>query len=122
MNQKEERKTVVGRSGTQKIRSKSTSEFWEQVTAENAPASAFLVFCLQKLGAKTPNVCYVSRKNGPKKPSRPKRAEGGQASACRQTKGIFCESRIFGVIPRYVRTNITVSPGGLIALIAQTSV
>ena len=28
-----------------KIRSKSTSEFCEQVTAENAPASAFLVFC-----------------------------------------------------------------------------
>ena len=32
-------------NGTQKIRSKSTSEFWEQETAENAPASAFLVFC-----------------------------------------------------------------------------
>ena len=32
-------------NGWQKIRSKSTSEFWEQVTAENAPASAFLVFC-----------------------------------------------------------------------------
>ena len=47
------------------------------------------------------------------KPSRPKRAAGGQASACRQTKGIFCESRIFGVIPGYVRTNITVSSGGL---------
>ena len=118
----EERKTVVGRSGTQKIRSKSTSEFWEQVTAENAPASAILAFCLQKLGAETPNVCYVSRKNDTKKPSRPKRAEGGQASACRQTKGIFCESRIFEVIPRYVRTNITVSPGGLIDMFAQTSV
>ena len=44
---KQKRKTVVGRNGTQKIRSKSTSEFWEQVTAENAPASAFLVLNLR---------------------------------------------------------------------------
>ena len=34
-------------NGTQKIRSKSTSEFWGQETAENAPASAFLVLNLR---------------------------------------------------------------------------
>jgi len=59
--QKEERNRCEQR---QKIRSKSTSEFWEQVTAENAPASAILVFCFQKLGAKSPKVCYNRRKGG----------------------------------------------------------
>ena len=49
-SEKEERKRTKERRKNRcdhslKIRSKSTSEFWEQVTAENAPASAFLVFC-----------------------------------------------------------------------------
>ena len=50
--------------GTQKIRSKSTSEFWGQVTAENAPASAFLVLNLRITDEKARKVCYVSRKSG----------------------------------------------------------
>jgi hypothetical protein len=67
MNQKEERKTVVGRSGTQKTRShKQASGFRNAVSPENAPASAFLAFCSQKLGAKSPNACDVRRKSGPK--------------------------------------------------------
>ena len=67
MNQKEERKTVVGRRGTQKTRSQDSARgFRDTVSPENAPASAFLASCLQKLGAKSPNVCNVRRKSGPK--------------------------------------------------------
>ena len=51
-------------NGTQKIRSKSTSEFWEQETAEKAPASAFLVLNLRITDEKARKVCYVSRKSG----------------------------------------------------------
>ena len=43
-------------NGTQKIRSKSTSEFWEQETAEKAPASAFLVLSL-RITDETPRKC-----------------------------------------------------------------
>ena len=71
-------------------------------------------FKFENNGWKSPKSLLCLQKKWSEKPSRPKRAEGGQASACRQTKGIFCESRIFGVIPGYVRTNITVSSGGLI--------
>jgi len=67
MNQKEERKTVVGRSGTQKTRSQDSARgFRDTVSPENAPASAFLASCLQKLGAKSSDVYYVCRKCGPK--------------------------------------------------------
>ena len=59
---------MVGQDGTLKTRShKQASGVRNAVSPENAPASAFLVFCLQKLFAKSPNVCYVCRKNGPKK-------------------------------------------------------
>ena len=57
-----ERPWEVG-NGTQKIRSKSTSEFWEQETAENAPASAFLVLNFRITDEKARKVCYVCIKN-----------------------------------------------------------
>ena len=63
-------------NGTQKIRSKSTSEFWEQETAEKAPASAFLVLNLRITDEKARKYAMLAEKWS-KKPSRPKRAEGG---------------------------------------------
>ena len=60
-SEKEERKRTKERRKSRcdhslKIRSKSTSEFWEQVTAENAPASAFLVLNL-RITDETPRKC-----------------------------------------------------------------
>ena len=60
-SEKEERKRTKERRKNRcdhslKIRSKSTSEFWEQVTAENAPASAFLVLNL-RITDETPRKC-----------------------------------------------------------------
>ena len=61
ISEKEERKRTKERRKNRcdhslKIRSKSTSEFWEQVTAENAPASAFLVLNL-RITDETPRKC-----------------------------------------------------------------
>jgi len=66
-------------------------------------------FLFAKIRCQKSECMRCSQKKWSKKPSRPKRAEGGQASACRQTKGIFCESRIFRVTPIYVCINISVS-------------
>ena len=60
-SEKEERKRTKERRKNRcdqslKIRSKSTSEFWEQVTAEKAPASAFLVLSL-RITDETPRKC-----------------------------------------------------------------
>ena len=52
-------------------------------------------FLFAKIECQKSECLVCLQKKWSKKPSRPKRAEGGQASACRQTKGIFCESRIF---------------------------
>ena len=112
---------MVERKGTQKTRShKQARGFRDTVTPENAPASAFLAFCLQKLGAKSPKVCDVRRKRGPKSQadrsvrkadsagrldrdvSTNKRLNelGFQGEGSRhlpaENMGIFCVSRIFG--------------------------
>jgi hypothetical protein len=95
-SEKEERKRTKERRKNRcdhslKIRSKSTSEFWEQVTAENAPASAFLVLNLRITDEKARKYAMFAEKMDVK--TKPTEA---------------CGRRI--------------AQGGLIALIAQTSV
>jgi len=50
-----------------------------------------------------------------RKRTKERRKNRWQAGACRQIKGIYCESRIFEMIPNYVCTRHTVSSGNTLA-------
>ena len=85
---KERRKNRCDHS--QKIRSKSTSEFWEQVTAENAPASAFLVLNLRITDEKAEKAFMLAekavQKNKPTEACGRRIAQGGLIAMLAQTK------------------------------------